>query len=54
MLMVDDLLMSAAIKLLEHKEMRQHLGMNARALLMQYFSVKSAATNILEEVEKHI
>ena len=50
----DDLLLSAAIKLLENKEMRQHLGMNARALLMQYFSVESAATSILREVKKHI
>jgi glycosyltransferase involved in cell wall biosynthesis len=50
----DDLLMRAAMKLLEDKEMRQDRGMNARALLLQYFSVKSAATSILQEVRKQL
>ena len=50
----DELLMSAAIKLLEDKEKRAHLGRNARSLLMKYFSVESAATSILRQVGKQI
>jgi len=49
----DDALAASAKKLLEDKPLRLVCGINARALLMEHFSVASAFENIMSELEMY-
>ena len=48
----DESLKISALKLLESYDLRSQMGKNSKTLLEKYFSVESAARNILKQVEK--
>jgi O26-antigen biosynthesis N-acetyl-L-fucosamine transferase len=50
----DDSLAASAIELMTNNALRLDCGINARALLMKYFSVKSAFQNIISEMDVDI